>query len=117
MTKKELAQDLRAQGYNCAQAVLCAHCEELGLPEDVGKLIAAAFGNGLGDTSGICGAALGGLMVLGLRHGENRSLTRLKTLEFKNAFLQRVGDLNCGALKKSGVPCNDLVDLVCDLLA
>ena len=33
MTKKELALEYHKKGYNCAQAVACAFCEELGVSE------------------------------------------------------------------------------------
>ena len=35
MTKQEKAMELHNKGYNCAQAVACSFCEELGLEESV----------------------------------------------------------------------------------
>lgn len=43
MTKKELALEYHKKGYNCAQAVACAFCEELGVSETEMYKIAEGF--------------------------------------------------------------------------
>ena len=48
MTKKELALEYHKKGYNCAQAVACAFCEELGVSETEMYKIAEGFGLGMG---------------------------------------------------------------------
>ena len=47
MTKKEKAALLHAKGYNCAQSVACAFCEELGLDEQLIFKLNEGFGAGL----------------------------------------------------------------------
>ena len=63
MTKKELALEYHKRGYNCAQAVACAFCEEFGISEAEMYKIAEGFGLGMGmmDT---CGALTGLFMHL-----------------------------------------------------
>lgn len=64
-TKAELAKNYHAAGCNCAQAVLLAFAEELGLSQEAAAKIALPFGGGMarGET---CGALTGALMALGL---------------------------------------------------
>ena len=67
MTKKELALEYHKRGYNCAQAVACAFCEEFGVNEAEMYKIAEGFGLGMGmmDT---CGALTGLFMLIGLKN-------------------------------------------------
>ncbi len=51
--------------YNCAQGVLAAFAEDLGVDEQTAFLMGANFGSGM-RMGGTCGAVTGALMVLGL---------------------------------------------------
>jgi len=110
------AIELHKQGCNCAQAVLGAYCEDFKLPEDTAKCMTAGFGNGLGDTQGICGAVLSGIIVLGLRYGSDRRLVMKKTAEFKQSFREKAGELDCCQLRQGDISCGDLVALAAQLL-
>ena len=45
MTERaKLAQDFHKQGYNCAQAVVCAYCDLVGLDRDTAYKMAEGFG-------------------------------------------------------------------------
>jgi C_GCAxxG_C_C family probable redox protein len=55
---------------NCSQAVLAAYGPKLGLSETDCLRVAACFGAGMGRLGKTCGALTGGLMVVGLRHGQ-----------------------------------------------
>ncbi len=66
MSKQEIAIDLFRQGYNCAQAVLLAFCEDFGLSRQVAAKVALPFGGGMGQMRETCGALTGAFMVLGL---------------------------------------------------
>ena len=46
--KREKAQALFKQGYNCAQSVLLAYADELGLDKKPAAIIASSFGGGIG---------------------------------------------------------------------
>lgn len=67
MTKS--AEELFKEGYNCAQAVFCAHCEELGLDFETGAKISSPFGGGMGRMREVCGAVSGLFLLLGLKEG------------------------------------------------
>ena len=60
-------------GYNCAQSVLWAFRDEVGLEEDVALKLATGLGAGMGRKQEVCGAVTGGILVLGLRHGRGRA--------------------------------------------
>ena len=62
MTKKELALENHKKGYNCAQAVLCSFCKELGIEEEQAYKLAEGFGLGMGSMD-TCGS-LTGLFIL-----------------------------------------------------
>ncbi len=92
-------------GYNCAQAVISAFCEETGISDDVALKIATGFGGGIARSQETCGAVTGGVLVLGLRHGrginEDSSATALtyqKTQEFMSRFTESNGSVICREL-------------------
>ena len=63
------AGDLFQEGYNCAQSVFCAFCDETGLPVEEAARIASSFGGGMGRLREVCGAVSGALLVLGMQRG------------------------------------------------
>ena len=65
MDRIELSQQKRAQGYNCAQAVLCAFADDIGVSEDVLFRLIEAFGGGMGGTQGVCGAVSAAVALAG----------------------------------------------------
>ena len=48
MNKGEIAKQNFESGYNCAQAVLLAFCDELGFDKNTAAMLAAPFGGGMG---------------------------------------------------------------------
>ncbi len=52
-------------GYNCAQSVLCAFKDELGVDMHTCARIASGFGGGVGRRREMCGAVSGMVMALG----------------------------------------------------
>lgn len=69
MTKKETAIKLFEEGYNCAQAVFGAFCDEVGIDLETAVKLASAFGGGMGRLREVCGAVSGMFMVLSLKEG------------------------------------------------
>lgn len=65
-TSADQAVTTFAQGFNCAQSILAAYGEPLGMPRETALRVAAAFGGGIGGLGDTCGAVTGALMVLGL---------------------------------------------------
>jgi len=71
-SKGDVAVALMDAGGNCAQAVLGAFSETLGLERAVALRIACGFGAGLARSQEVCGAVTGAVMVIGLIHGQER---------------------------------------------
>ena len=67
--KSSLAKAYFEQGYNCAQSVLLAFCEETGLSEEQAARLASTFGGGMGRMREVCGAVSAMFMVEGLVGG------------------------------------------------
>lgn len=59
------AIDLRNQGYGCAQCVLMAIADKIGLKESQAARMGAAYGSGFAGSGGICGV----ISILGLAEG------------------------------------------------
>ena len=57
------------KGYNCAQAVACAFCEEMGLDEAQVAKLSSSFGGGMGKLREVCGSVSGALLALGALKG------------------------------------------------
>lgn len=57
------------KGYNCAQAVACAFCEDLSMEEETVARMVSSFGGGLGKMREVCGAVSGAAFVLGALKG------------------------------------------------
>jgi len=104
-TKTEIATAKFLSGYNCAQSVMYAFRDEVGIDEDLALKISTGLGAGMGRKQEVCGAVTGGILVLGLRHGRNstddRSATEqtyLKTRELMDRFLAKHGSCLCRQL-------------------
>ena len=68
MNKGEQAKQLFVDGYNCAQAVLCAFAKDFGLDEQTALMLSSCFGGGLGRQREVCGAVSGMCMALALKY-------------------------------------------------
>ena len=105
MTRSEQAVTKLVEGYNCAQSVFSAFCEELKLDQDTALKMACGFGAGMGRNGEVCGAVTGGIMVLGAKHGrgenEDRTATEAtyaRTRELMDQFARRHGTYLCRKL-------------------
>lgn len=84
----EIARDHFLNGYNCAQAVACAFCEEMHLDEAAVARMVSSFGGGMGKLREVCGAVSGALFVLGVLRGYDDP----KADQEKSAHYARVQD-------------------------
>jgi len=91
--------------FNCAQAVMAAFADELGMSEDAALKVSTAFGGGIGRQQFTCGAVSGAAMVLGLKFGkakqdedEKKQLTYSKTVELFDNFTHTNGSTVCRQL-------------------
>ena len=101
MTKSEIAEQWFEGGFNCGASVLAGFCEEYELDTDMALKLSGGFGRGFTDGD-ICGAASGGVVVVGLKYGpyiqgDKGAMTNCvaKTEQFIEAFKQRHGALTC----------------------
>jgi len=65
MDRKENLNELREQGYNCAQCCLASCSDLTGLDRRTALAVAGGFGGGL-RVGEVCGALSGAVMALGL---------------------------------------------------
>ena len=114
MNRFEKAFALHEQGYNCAQAVIGAYADVIGIGEQEAFSIGAGFGGGAG-TGELCGAISGALMVLGLLTpvdaadpvGSKKRTTALSK-EFQKRFQEKFGALRCHDLLAKGLPAEQI---------
>lgn len=102
MDRIEKAVDLFESGFNCAQSLLAAYAPSYGVEANAALKLASPLGGGLSRTGGTCGAAMGALLVLGLRHGcvdpedeEQRDFLREEAREFLRRFGMGRGGTTC----------------------
>ena len=103
----ERAKALFLEGYNCAQAVVCAFCDVTGLDMDAAARMASSFGGGLGRLREVCGTVSGAALVLGIVKGydDPKDFAAKKahyTLvqEFARRFREENGSIVCRELLK-----------------
>ncbi len=102
MDHGEKAREYFLEGYNCAQAVLCAYAQDLELDTEAAARLASSFGGGIGRLREVCGAVSSALMVLGAQRGysapgdreakkEHYALVR----EYARRFQEKNGSIVC----------------------
>jgi C_GCAxxG_C_C family probable redox protein len=109
------AEKKRCNSHNCAQAVTCTYCDLVGLPEQTALDIAGAYGTGMGNMEGTCGAIVGAGIILGLVT-KDRNLSRRRMKVIMTKFQERNGSTQCKQLKGIGTstPLRDCPDCVAD---
>ncbi|MBP8605910.1 MAG: C_GCAxxG_C_C family protein [Phycisphaerae bacterium] len=102
MKHTQKAVQLFGAGLNCAQAVLAAFAEELGMDTPTALKVASGFGGGIGRTGQVCGALTGAVMVLGLKYGCGQAMDKTakyelyrKVQKLTEEFKLRTGSLYC----------------------
>lgn len=110
MERETIAENLKTSGQcNCAQAVLIALKDDLGLDEETLLTIGSGFCAGMGNMEATCGAVIGANMALGLTTQGKGTLRYSRELISK--FKEMSGATKCRDLKalKDGkplCPCN-----------
>ena len=99
------ARELFLGGYNCAQAVFIAYCDEAAMSEEMAATVAAPFGGGMGRLREVCGAVSGMTMVAGFlspnaQPNDNDNKKRLYSLvqSLAEAFRAENGAIVCREL-------------------
>ena len=102
------AAELFVNGYNCAQAVAVAFCDEMGLTEAQAAKMVSGFGGGMGRLREVCGAVSGMLFVLSALYGydtpgddvsKKELYTRVQALA--GAFREENGSIICREILKN----------------
>ena len=98
-TRKQIAAERKRCGsHNCAQAVVCTYADLVGMGEDEARNVAGAFGAGMGNMEGTCGALVGAGMVLGMV-SKDRAKSMKGMKQMMTRFQQRNGATQCRQLK------------------
>ncbi len=80
-TRKHIASEKLENGtHNCAQAVICTYADLVGIDEETGRNLGNAFGGGMGNMEGTCGALVGAGIVL-TRFQQRNGATQCKMLK------------------------------------
>lgn len=117
------ATERHERGYNCAQAVVCAFAERLGVEEKVLFRATEGLGLGMGGMQGTCGAASGACVVAGLANStgnlerpDSKASTYAISRRITDRFAHEAGAVRCADLKGVGTgkvvcPCPRCVEL------
>ena len=63
-TRKHIAAEKLENGtHNCAQAIICTYADLVGIDEAIAYNLGNAFGSGMGNMEGTCGALVGASIV------------------------------------------------------
>ena len=141
MTKKELGEQYFKQGYNCAQSVVLAFIDKMGIDEKSALTLISGFGGGFGRMREVCGAVSGMVAVLSAVEGyydptdnDNKMLLYKKIQTLMGEFKQVNGTYICRELlslpegpsspepeKRTAEyykkrPCAELVGIACEIL-
>ncbi len=97
------SKQLFESGYGCAESVLLAVCESMGVESVLIPRIASGFCGGVSNTNGMCGAVAGGILALNIIYGRNhanesKELNYQKVQQFQQMFTAKFGSTNCTGL-------------------
>lgn len=114
MTERE-KQAVRnfAEGNNCAQSVLMAYADVLGLTKEQAAMVSVGHGGGMGRLRLHCGAFSAAVMLAGALEGaegakkEHRPETYARVQAIHRRFVEKNGTVSCAELLgRAGVPEN-----------
>ncbi len=105
--RREAERLFREEGYNCAQAVAAAFCEETGISKEQSVTLVSGFGGGIGRLRETCGAVSGMVFVLSALYGNYDPKDQVAKKNLYRA-VQEV----CGAFsaKNGSVVCRTLLE-------
>jgi len=101
-TRKHIAAEKkRCNSHNCAQSIIHTYADIAGIDEQTAMHIAGAFGGGMGNMEGTCGALVGAGLVLGLVNKDKiKAMKQMR--QVMNQFKERNGATQCKLLKGIG---------------
>lgn len=97
------AEDAFASGLYCAESVVLAVADELGIESELLPKVATAFCSGMGRMCGTCGALSGAIMGIGLALGRSEPGQSVQpsyeaTQRLMREFEQEFGSRDCHVL-------------------
>lgn len=102
------AAQKHADGYNCAQAVVCTYCDLLGMDEKTAFRAAEGFGLGIAGTFHTCGSVCAMAFLAGLKNSDGnlaKPASKLSTFalgkEMIAAFESKNSSSECSVLRGS----------------
>ena len=145
IARATLARENFLKGYGCAQSVLLAYADLIGLDETTLAKLGSSFGGGMGRLREVCGGVSGAFAVLGLlcgyddpadKEGKSRHYADIRELARRFTERSRGGSIVCREiLQNAGLsgekggeaeartaeyyqkrPCPDLVALAAEVL-
>lgn len=109
MTKGEKAAENFKSGMNCAQAVLCAFSDEIGIDYETALKLALPFGGGMGRMRLTCGAVTGMVMAYGLIKGVGTVPTHDEKLDNYKGVVELTDEFK--KLNRGTIICAELLGL------
>ena len=104
-SRKEQAMEYFKQGYNCAQSVVLAHVDLLGISEEQALKLSQSFGGGMGRLRHVCGTVSGMFLVAGALSGsedpkdlESKQKNYALVQKLAAAFEEKNGSIICATL-------------------
>ena len=104
MEREARARELFLAGNNCAQSVLMAFADVVGLTEEQAALVAVGFGGGMGRLRQNCGAYSAMVMVCGALSGadgassQRREEVYARVQQVERLFRETFGTIQCAEL-------------------
>lgn len=103
-----MSSELFEKGYNCAQSLFAAFCEETGMELEAALRLSSSFGGGMGRLREVCGAVSGMFMAAGLIYGDYSP----EDSEAKAAHYERIQQLAAKFREENGsIICRELLEL------
>lgn len=103
-SRVQKALEYQKMGYNCAQAVVCAYCDLLGMEDkQIAFRLAEAFGAGMGGMETTCGAVSGAVMLAGLKCSDGNlenPKTKRDSYELSKKIVERFRQKNSSLICK-----------------
>jgi C_GCAxxG_C_C family probable redox protein len=99
------ARQLFEQGYNCAQSVFAAFCDETGMSLAQALRLSSSFEGGMGRLREVCGAVTAMFMIAGMKYGysgpddDNAKAEHYSLIQsLANEFREQNGSIICREL-------------------
>jgi C_GCAxxG_C_C family probable redox protein len=99
----ERSRELFDSGYYCAESVLLAMTESMGIQSDLIPRIATGFCSGIASSGGMCGAVSGAIMGISIVAGRNSPAEAVQpcydlVLQLLHRFSSQHGSTQCSKL-------------------